>query len=584
MAKVQIAVAGIPDLPAALRDVGISVLTNNTDPRAVAPAVREVDSAESPVVVIALTDDARQIAWAEMLIAEGRRVVCVGQAVAGSRASIDLPVTVADLLAPLGRPRSAAQEEDALIVDALTIVRPWMAATQDVDDFVWEDEPAPVASPRMIAAEEPWDVSEPAAEVRRRPQPQPEPAADQPQWTRPLPSATTGQPWGESPVRQHELDDQTPVQLRPTPTPMPVAPSEPADETWGRHTPQAEPARQTVQDQDQPSAVQPEQHAPRPRYDTERQPDTGFVEHSVEPVRTGNGRLAPVVVCLSAKGGVGKGTFSALLAQRAAQMAHLDPRGEENKVVLVDGSRGQGGQLVIAAVGRGVGTIYDYAVRGGDPRSAIVSPAQINASRPARLEPLSYGCVFAPREGQSDSSIVTSDDYARAVQAAREVAHLVIIDTQIMEDFDTSGLWENVWIPLLASSGGWGLMVMDASVEAREKTPQRFRMLRRLGASTRIMYALNRISPALTLEDGLGDLVASYAQFAEFAGVVHQSDRIAMRFERGSLPHDEPEMAAALDRILFEITGDQTFNADLRPAAAAGSGRGWLGKLLRKAR
>ena len=112
--------------------------------------------------------------------------------------------------------------------------------------------------------------------------------------------------------------------------------------------------------------------------------------------------------------------------------------------------------------------MYDAAVSNSPDvfRDVLINPKQLTALRGAR-SPLHFGVILAPPKDQADNQIVTSRAYAAAIEYARRQADLVFIDTQTIEAQDTTGLIDDVVVPLLLS-GAWGLGLSDSSTEGVE--------------------------------------------------------------------------------------------------------------------
>src|SRR5699024_879235 len=138
---------------------------------------------------------------------------------------------------------------------------------------------------------------------------------------------------------------------------------------------------------------------------------------------------------MSAKGGVGKSTVSLNLAQHAAAM------GPDNyRVVLVDANRGQGDLRTHLRLHTfTTRTIYATA-QSGNPAAALLTPADITSYRAARGGEADFSFVPAPPSSLADPDVVTAGVYSEVIDYARSVADLVIVDTQIAEEHDTTRL------------------------------------------------------------------------------------------------------------------------------------------------
>lgn len=272
------------------------------------------------------------------------------------------------------------------------------------------------------------------------------------------------------------------------------------------------------------------------------------VSHSGRRMR---GDKCPVLVCWAGKGGTGKSSVSMATAAEAAN-AGL-------RVVLIDMNRGQGDIRTYLRLSRdqSLVTVYDAALA-GQPKMAIVSPTTLNAARHSMLPPVGFGVVFAPRRGQTNPTTVTSDFYRAVIEQARESADLVIVDTQIMEDSDTSGLIDNVAIPLVQSHGGWSLAVADSSMPGVENTVA---VMDQFGAGAeKMMFMLNKMVPESTLN--IETLERMMFGKAAVMGTVPLSDEVVTLTERGRLPNDYEPMGNILRHVLLRVTGREEFQQE----------------------
>ncbi|WP_156250838.1 ParA family protein [Pseudactinotalea terrae] len=259
---------------------------------------------------------------------------------------------------------------------------------------------------------------------------------------------------------------------------------------------------------------------------------------------------APVVIVTAGKGGVSKSTTAMTIAQRAARLGHM-------KVVLIDGNRGQGDLRIFMRLTRSaLPTIYDVAT-GTDPAQVVITPDRLAANRPGDVDRLEFAMVMAPPDGLADPTLVTSEVYGRVLAHARSVADLVVVDTQIQESADTSGLFDDVWTPAL-STYGWLVGISDLSTPGVDNLYKRLVELTSLGVPTsRIGVMLNRVSRGLSFnEDKTREL---FSRFGRWLGVVHSDDAINAQTNNGELPWDHAEMAHVLDQVLFQVTQDSVF-------------------------
>ncbi|EQD62687.1 hypothetical protein B1B_07144, partial [mine drainage metagenome] len=160
-------------------------------------------------------------------------------------------------------------------------------------------------------------------------------------------------------------------------------------------------------------------------------------------------------------------------------------------------------------------------------------------------------------------SVVTSRVYARAVEYARTRADLVFIDTQIIESFDTSGLINDVIVPLLLD-GAWGLGLSDSSTPGVQNLMWVLNNFVERGVSTsRLMVALNKVAPDSLID---ADAMAKYVErYATWMGVATTDPLVERTLNLGEIPGssgvgETPEFTALLDRVLHHITGLSAFS------------------------
>lgn len=545
-------------MAAALRAAGYALLKSQShSPRDIAAAVRAAP-ANTPIAIIsALPTDAMLPTWIAMQVSQRRPVLILGSPddpVPGTR-SVPMPATINEIMAAFGAPAKDDPAANSTVHADYSVSNPHSALSPEESDDIWEgafnfdsgSEPASAPSPGEVA-----EVPEPPA----TPSPQ-APAVV------PVPVAAMSAP---SPPDVHPV----PVPQRVVPTRVSSAHS--ATEVEAPGEPRWRPVPATEVHEAVVPTLTPDEFlaAPKPASGSVGSPAGGY------GIVRDDG-YAPVIVCLAGKGGVGKSSISASLAQRACEVGGL------SRVVLIDGNRGQGDlRKALRIASPSVPSIYDAALT-GDPRSAMVGPKVLNGARDPRLPRLGFGMVMAPRDGQSDPRVVTAELYAAVLAEARKFAHLVVVDTQILEDSDTSGLWDKVWTPALVAVGGWGVGISDSSTLGVVNLITRVQMtLRRKGVGPeRGHFVMNRINSGTSLD--LGAARKRFSALGTFAGIVPAMDEIQQAFEAGRLPMGVPQMTVALDTILHRVTGMDEFDPErpggpasqLKPAGKSGR-FGWF--------
>ena len=560
-----IAVAGIPDLPSALRSAGFSMLTEETSPPLVARSARAL-APDQPLIVIAAWPDPTLASWLGLQASQGRFVVVLGDDphIAHVR-HLELPATVNEVMALFRAPTSDAPAGQALIgadytVGGLDTPAPQPAPEAAYYDPYLDEFPEPPAAHQTATTTVPAAVDAGGLEVV------PATFADLPIHAPTGASVLEEEPGtgrGEVTPLSYRERPQAAIAFDEDPA---AAVSEPVQVPGTDGGPAAAPYSDPYADDDDLA---------------------GLVAGPIGGNRvTRTLGLAPVVIVFAAKGGVGKTSFSLTLAERAVEVGSL------SRVVVVDGNRGQGDvRKYLRLSTANLPTMYDSALS-GNPKQAIIGPRYLQQHRDPRLPDLGFGVVMAPRNGQTDRSVVTEAAYSAVVEEARRFADLVIVDTQILEDTDTSGLWDGLWLPLLRS-GGWGVAMSDGSTAGVSNLLDRLRQFTSRGLGPdRVMIGLNKLDPESTLD--LAETQRRLERYGTFIGAVHESASVKQAFESGRLPIDAPGLAGCLDAALYRVTGLAALDParpdgphDPRHTAgqgAAGGGGFWAGLWGRFAR
>lgn len=269
------------------------------------------------------------------------------------------------------------------------------------------------------------------------------------------------------------------------------------------------------------------------------------------PQRSGH---APVIVSLAGKGGVGKSSLALLVGQRAAIFGDM-------RVIVIDANRGQGDLLAYLRLGSKVRsgelpTIYHVAMT-GNPEDAILTPSQINAARHAKLPPVKFGIVFAPTDEYADPTVVTTSVYRQTIEAARQIADLVVIDTQIVEAADTSGLFDGLIIPMLTADS-WAIATSDLSSASVENIHRRLSAFQRAGVPRdRMLLVFNRVNQSAAYDASRMESV--FDPVSVFMGSVVADESLAAGMNVGLIEHDNPSVAPVLDAALARVTGNPKF-------------------------
>lgn len=404
-------------------------------------------------------------------------------------------------------------------------------ATPDQEETESWGSPAPVSQPASAPAEsdaEEWGSPAPAA--------RPAPVAvesDTEDWGSPAPVSPPAPVAFEDPIFETEDDE---------------------DDDWGGipSVPAARPSRPV---QATPSPVQA-----APSFISEDSP-SAFSQK----------KPGDVLFTWAAKGGVGKTSIAMMLAQRAAEKG--------KKVVLVDGNRGQGDvRKYLRLNTAGLPTAYDVA-SGARPDSAILHPKILRSNRPDTVDDIDFALVQAPSQGLANASVVNTDVYRQILDACREVAELVVIDTQIAEEDDTTKLHSELWVPAMASYA-WNLAIADTSPPGVTNLKERITDHEKDGVPTsRTMSVINNASQTLDYnESKLGEYLGAKSNFV---GFVKREASIEAALTLGNIPTTDPAIVRELDSILYRVTGDKLFAPAERTVVEQPVKKGLLGWLRR---
>ena len=281
---------------------------------------------------------------------------------------------------------------------------------------------------------------------------------------------------------------------------------------------------------------------------TMSQRDDSYLDVSKRPHGRGD-----VVFSIGAKGGVGKTTNAINLAQRAAaQGLH---------VVLVDGNFGQGDIREYLRLSKAdIPSIYDAAIS-RNLRDAYIGPDVINANRPDGLDDIKFVYVAAPPEHLADVRVITPELYAAVIAEATHFADLIIVDTQIIETVDATGMVDRLIIPMLQDRA-WAVTVTDLSRAGIANTIKRLDRLAGDGVpSARVMSLLNRVPRSSEFDQNA--LAVAFSKHSKFLGTVFYDEEIGNNMTVGRTAAETPALYPMLDVILTSITGQQPPTVEL---------------------
>jgi len=227
------------------------------------------------------------------------------------------------------------------------------------------------------------------------------------------------------------------------------------------------------------------------------------------------------------------------------------------------------------------------------PDASVIGPEHLNrymitadalndmrSSRVAR-EPLHFSMVFAPAPEHADPEIVTAATYAAIIDELAYTHNLVVIDTQTVEAYDTSGLIDTIMRQELSTRSGWAVGIADPSTPAVTNLRHRIKALSEAGANaSHLMVVFNRqlnsgeagydIGRASSLFESVG---------ATMIGSVPADEQITSMTNSGAVASTVESLVPLYCSILLRATGLNQFSPEHITRAAGGSvGRTKAGK------
>lgn len=283
---------------------------------------------------------------------------------------------------------------------------------------------------------------------------------------------------------------------------------------------------------------------------------------------------ANVIIVTAGDGGATKTTTSRLLAQRAGEAGI--------RTVLIDGNGGQGDQRKILRIEpQALPSMYDYAVGACTAREVICAPDTVNANRigAARLDPVSFAVVLAPPADLADHSIVTPNKYREILEEARQVADLIVIDTEKVEVPDMrdgiQSFASQLIIPEARNNGAWILGVFDLDKAALENVVDILTSIRDHGVNPTHTLTMATLVGA-NYDFNASDFEPSFRGLATVVGHTRHSEEMSGLISAGRIEPQHESVASGINAVLHRITGRSEFEP-VGPQTPAG---GFMNRLF----
>ena len=454
-------------------------------------------------------------------------------------------------VAPVSAPSSPQPVQQPVVSD-----QPVMVPTSPVGEAItnpWggdAQEPADAPSPVRAVAAAPWD------DVVASTPSQPAPAAP---WDSGS-SSEVSDPWGQQSSQQPAPPTPWDTQSVSEPV-VPTArlskhapgsaPQQVSQQLFETQSPERlpwTPVRTPVDTREVPAASERESlwdqlnAISEPLREEQQKPESFTALPVVPPT---SDELGQVLFVYSAKGGVAKSATSRNLAARAASVG--------KKVFLVDGNRGQGDQRTTLRLAEAeLPSMFDAAIT-GDVTTAFLSPAQVNQARGKLLPPVQFALVMAPPPDLDDIEKVTPQLYRDAIDEARSICDLVVVDMQMVEaaEVRTPGQSaHSLMVPMLRQ-GCFALGLSEASTESMRNLLHTIDELVTSGVSSAQL-----LSAVTMLDDGTFDVRAAEKFLSEqtvFVGQIPRLLEVANKIQAGVSTYDHPELTPLYDEVLRRI-------------------------------
>lgn len=265
-----------------------------------------------------------------------------------------------------------------------------------------------------------------------------------------------------------------------------------------------------------------------------------------------------LILVMSGKGGALKTTLSMCLAQAVGRHGL--------KATLIDANRGQADVSTMLRLRPGFPTIWNYAM--GSAYSEIaMTPAMVSDYRPSILDDVLFKFVAGPNAGTSDAKTVTHRVYQDVINNALNDSDVVIVDTQIMEDSDQSGLFTNVFLPALRNQRNptWSVFLTETSRQSRDNMVNRVTSMVKeeaVDASHILLCLTQKGESDDKVEQQLIEAVSNGRLPGTWVGSVPFDEAARSSQALGHLIDGNATFVPVVTTVLSSVTGDPRFDTE----------------------
>lgn len=353
----------------------------------------------------------------------------------------------------------------------------------------------------------------------------------------------------------------------PEPEPEVPAPEVPA-QTNRAPEPQPEPVEETLPQQrlaPRPPASPAPAAVPQP-INTQAADDEDTESDIVFGTINRAGSGCPVIIVTSGRGGVGKSTTAIQLATLAGMSGM--------RTMLIDANVGQADITKYLGVPRESIPSITTMASTGKVQDSVTTEEQLTAAR-GRHSLSPFALIAGPDAEDRSQGYVTTETYLSAITWARQRADIVIVDTQITESHDRTGMVDELVIPVLLTNGAWLVGVTDMTNPGINNLMHRVKMFNvdHQVPKNRMLLFLNKVDEVVKEQ---ADVMAErgLSRKGVYLGTVLNDPQVPHRMNIGETDLEGTSLHQVVASILYRVTGMEEFEWALHPEPESRTKRG----------